>query len=256
LRKTIWLMNILIIGLILWQAAELVLPWTTRKATPQEVRIPPAILSHNDRNSQRVSSLSDFRPLIGQNLFKSHGAGAEPPRGPEPAKEIEVTKLDLKLKGTVIGENQLSYAVIQQGKGGREGLFYLRDRVEGARILQILSDRIILGINGKEEALIMTAESEPGDQRQFPPARSLFVPPPHDEEPTPTISMPRPRLQRRMVPRGGPPEGIHPPEGTRPLEGMHPPEGTRPPGDSPGIPTPEITEEEDPPEEGSDEEGG
>jgi general secretion pathway protein C len=250
LRKTIWLTNILIIGLILWQAGELVLSWTTRKATPQEVRIPPSTLPNHDRISQAVSSFSDFGPLIGQNIFKSHGAGSEPPRVPEPAKEIEVTKLDLKLKGTVIGENQLSYAVIQQGKGGREGLFYLRDRLEGAQILQILSDRIILGIHGKEEALIMTAESEPGVQRQFPPGRSLFVPPPHEEEPTPTISMPRPQPQRRMVPRG------RPPEGTRPHEGMHPPEGTHPPGDSPGIPTPEITEEEEPPEEGSDEDGG
>lgn len=177
LRKALWLSNMLIFCLIVWQGTEIALSWTSKRdASPPHSRRRPPVFSPDSALKNQAKDFSEFRAVIEHNIFKTADAGDAAPQKQEslePVEEIEVTKLDLTLKGTVLGVNEPSFAVIEEGKGKEEELYYLSDFVQGARIVRILPDRVILDVNGKEEALIMTAERAPMPRSRLPYARSL-----------------------------------------------------------------------------------
>jgi type II secretion system protein C len=162
LRKIPLLANVLLVGLILWVGTSAFLTWKNDREKRQQ----PAAFDTDERNRQetvkgREKRLRDFRFLTDRNIFKTalkHGnqkqAGAQ--------EEVKITQLDLKLKGTVLGDNHdNSFAIIQDGKKNEQELYYLRDFVHGAQIEKILSDRIILNLAGKQEVLIMSDEPDP-----------------------------------------------------------------------------------------------
>jgi len=92
-------------------------------------------------------------------------------------KTIKSTELDLKLKGTVVGENRNSYAIILDGKTNKEDLYYLNDIVQGARIVQVLRDQVVIELKGVKEVLLMeditetTAPVRPEKKKEVPKKR-------------------------------------------------------------------------------------
>jgi general secretion pathway protein C len=79
--------------------------------------------------------------------------------GKEQDEEIKVTDLNLELKGTVVGDGKESYAFILDRGSRKEEVYYANDYVMGAQILRIMKGRVILNVDGREEALLMTDES-------------------------------------------------------------------------------------------------
>lgn len=184
LRRLALLVNMFLGALILWVAADIVLTWVSSPEGNDRPSIP-----ENKKTgatgilTQQPKRLASFQSIVAQNVFKTSGAEAR--SGSEKRiEEIESTKLNLKLKGTVLGENGSSYAIIEDGKDRVQDLYYLNSFVQGAQIVKILADRVILKFEGRDEALIMSDESGP-------PAAS---------KETPTRSAPqRPVPQRRIV---------------------------------------------------------
>ncbi len=74
-------------------------------------------------------------------------------------EEIKVTELNLELKGTVVGDGKDSYAFILDRESKKEEVYYANDFVMGARIVGIMKGRIVLNVDGREEALLMVDES-------------------------------------------------------------------------------------------------
>lgn len=182
-RRFLLVTNIFLVAMAIWMIVRIVLSWSLPEQKPgpdQPLR---------QENSEQAPggeagkpTPEDYREIVEKDLFKTVKDASEAQRqeAPKPEADLKITELNLTLKGTVVGENEGSYAVIMEGDKGSEELFYLNDFVMGARIVQILKDKVIINLNGKEEALLLSYEgrppSAPPAQKRAAPVRR--VPPP------------------------------------------------------------------------------
>jgi general secretion pathway protein C len=106
--------------------------------------------------------LSSYRVISQRNLFRTvEKAGAEIQINVE---ELEKTKLNLDLLGTVFGEGENDFAVIEEKDKKKQGLFRVGDTVASAEVIKILRGTVILRVNGRDEVLAMKEETS--DERQ------------------------------------------------------------------------------------------
>ena len=159
LRKFLLLINVLLTGFIFLMATNIIIPWASDKKKTGWLE-PEGLKKAGSRRNvpHKLRTLRDYQPIIHHDIFKTTiDAGKRPIREEE---AVKATNMNLRLKGTAIGENRESYAVIWNGVTHQEDLCYLNDLLQGARITQIMSDRVILRIDGRREALIMSDETE------------------------------------------------------------------------------------------------
>ena len=156
-KKFLLLINIFLTGLILWMATTIILTWASGKQWKSPVQ---ATDVHSTGSSEsfpnNVKKLKDFESVIKHDIF--HTTKKAPKTSEKEKKEIKITDLNLKLKGTVVGENSESYAFILDGSTNKEDLYYLNNFVQGARIVKIMSDRVMLSLGGRVEVLVITDE--------------------------------------------------------------------------------------------------
>jgi type II secretory pathway component PulC len=163
LKRYLLLTNICFVALIFWVASNIVLTWASKKQNigrPQISHEKPT--SSVAISSNRLKKLKDYQSVIRYDVFDTTISGPVVPVKDE--KTLRFTDLNLKLKGTVVGENRNSYAIILDGKTNKEDLYYLNDFVHGARIVQVLTDRVVFELKGSKEILLMediTAPSAP-----------------------------------------------------------------------------------------------
>jgi len=104
--------------------------------------------------------LSSYRAISQRNLFRTvEKAGSEIQINVE---ELEKTKLNLNLLGTVFGEGKNDFAVIEEKDKKKQGLFRVGDTVASAEVIKILRGTVVLRVNGKDEVLTMKKD-EPGE---------------------------------------------------------------------------------------------
>jgi general secretion pathway protein C len=96
---------------------------------------------------------STYTPISERNLFGSERTATADVQ--INVEELEPTKLDLELIGTVSGTGDFDYAVIEEKKKRKQGLFKVGDPVADATIIKILKGKVILRIGGKDEVLLM-----------------------------------------------------------------------------------------------------
>ncbi len=101
--------------------------------------------------------------------------------------EVQKTSFELVLMGTIEGSNHDNRAIILSKKDGRQHLYHVGDKVGGARIKDILWDRVILHTVDRDEVLDMTEATNyrtAGLKRAVSPVASLLTPaagPNHEE---------------------------------------------------------------------------
>jgi hypothetical protein len=169
LRKVLFVFNILLAGLGAWMLFDVVSFWVSPPGGGRE----PAINSKGEAAAKQgiliaPRSLKDYELLSTADIFKSSpranpSAVRTNPQGPQG------TSLDLKLKGTILGNNARSYAVIEDGKTKTQLLYSLNELVRGAKIIAIEPDHVVLSVQGKDEMLMMSEEGEPETASVRPP---------------------------------------------------------------------------------------
>ncbi len=71
--------------------------------------------------------------------------------------KLKVTTLKLKLLGTVAGGNPgETYAVIEDQRKKKQSLYQVGQRVQGAKIIKILRQQVVLEYNGEDQVLEMS----------------------------------------------------------------------------------------------------
>jgi len=75
--------------------------------------------------------------------------------------ELESTKLNLALLGTVFGTGEFDCAVIEEKDKKKQGLFKTGDTVASATVVRIMRGMVVLRVDGRDEILAM----EEGDKR-------------------------------------------------------------------------------------------
>ena len=101
---------------------------------------------------ESLRPLADYDPIIERNLFNTK-SGAEGPPEPIIVENLQPTSLKLKLLGTVTGDNDKAFAVIQSPQGKEEQLYRIGDTIQNATLKMILREKVILHVNGKDEIL-------------------------------------------------------------------------------------------------------
>lgn len=161
-KKLLVFVDVILIGLVLWLGADIVMKWIGRAQGS------PAALSKMGRKevehrSDRavVKGVRNYYYIITHDVFNT----AKKTHIPATPKEVQVTQLPLRLKGTVVGTGHVYYAVIQEGTADKEKLYTINDVVQRARIVKIAPDYIILDVSGKKEALNISYERKPAPAR-------------------------------------------------------------------------------------------
>ncbi len=92
-----------------------------------------------------------------RNLFNT-GEKASPQVDKVLIEDLKQTKLKLKLLGTVTGDKQKAYAVIEDLKERKQNLYRVGDSLQNAIVKIILREKVVLNLNGKDEILGMKTE--------------------------------------------------------------------------------------------------
>ena len=106
-----------------------------------------------DANTAR-RPLSAYKAVLERNLFDTRSA-SEPQSEKVDIESLAETKLNLKLWGTVSGSNEGDYAVIEDVKAREQNLYRTGDAIQTATVKEIHREKVVLTVNGKDEALQM-----------------------------------------------------------------------------------------------------
>ncbi len=98
--------------------------------------------------------LSRYRAITKRNLFNTN------PDIEAPARAIDVdnlkkTDLNLKLWGTVTGQERKAYAVIEDTKTRKQELYRIGDSIQDATVKLILRQKVVLSVSDRDEILGM-----------------------------------------------------------------------------------------------------
>jgi general secretion pathway protein C len=99
-------------------------------------------------------SRSRYAPIVTRDLFgtkKSDPAVLKQ----DQIDRLKPTDLKLKLWGTVTGDRGQPYAVIEDLKTKQQVLYQVGDSVQNAAIKMIFRDKVVLGLGGKDQVLML-----------------------------------------------------------------------------------------------------
>ncbi len=97
-----------------------------------------------------------YQPVMTRDLFKTlKTAVAKPGTKSVDLEALEQTQLKLKLWGTVSGDAQNAYAVIEDLQKKEQNLYRVGDSIQDATVKVILREKVVLGVAGKDEVLAM-----------------------------------------------------------------------------------------------------
>ncbi len=158
----------------------------TMLAVGADTSPPPPTARRPVSPSQQVSAppLAAYRPIVQRNLFHTKRVGEKAASAPDVQLEsLEQTKLSLKLWGTVVGNGDTAFAVIEDESKREQQLYRTGDSIQNATLRLILRNKVVLSVMGKDEVLEMENIEAKAPASRFA-ARAL---------PTPAAGRPVPR---------------------------------------------------------------
>ncbi|MFC1885262.1 type II secretion system protein N [Thermodesulfobacteriota bacterium] len=174
LKKILLLINIIVTALILWIGYSAASTWLhnrkdnvgTEASSKKKDPSKPLLV-------KKATKPENYRVITNRDIFDA--AGQAQSADVKKDTEIKVSKRDLELKGTVVGEKGPSYAVILDRKKRIQSLYYINDDVAGARIKKIMFDMVVLDTDGNEEILPLVLEDSSPPSRGRPPVQNNSV---------------------------------------------------------------------------------
>jgi general secretion pathway protein C len=124
----------------------------------------------NAEESKR-SPLSSFKVITGRNLFGSLDKASDDVNEEE-IEELELTSLKIALLGTVTGNEQNAFAVIEETDKRKQGLYKIGDSVQNATVKKILREKVVLRVGTKDEILTMEESAASRRDKRRRPSKS------------------------------------------------------------------------------------
>jgi general secretion pathway protein C len=107
------------------------------------------LVPHEDETQH---PLSYYSAVTERNLFKTKSGAGGRPEIPD-IETLELTELNLNLLGTITGDEEEAYAVIEDAAAKQQDLFRIGDTIQNATLKMILREKVVLNVNGKDEIL-------------------------------------------------------------------------------------------------------
>jgi general secretion pathway protein C len=165
IQRAIALTNLALIALSAYFAAGLFYQILEIQLQPSELT--PTEKSHVASTRRTASPpYGAYRPILQRDLFKTQKEPVTPEkRADVNLEKLEETQLKLKLWGTVTGDEEKSYAVIENTKDKEQNLYRVGDSIQNATLKRILRSKVVLSVNGKDEVLAMEEIKQGGPSR-------------------------------------------------------------------------------------------
>lgn len=172
MNKTFTIINIVLLTALSYLGAR-----SFYTATDDWFRVTPepavkAAKAPSEETNAQISG-KDYSAIENRNLFKlTKKAAPPPPPPPQPPPEIEelqLTNLNLKLWGTIIGSDGNSFAIIEDPKTREQNLYRSGDSIQTASLKTIYREKVILTVGDKDEILKM--EDLAGSRRKKGPRK-------------------------------------------------------------------------------------
>ncbi len=119
----------------------------------------------NQASTSRVERshppLADYNVITKRNIFNSSAEKVVPAVETKVDLEnLKETDLKLKLWGTVTGQNEAAYAVIEDTKAREQNLYRAGDTIQNAVVKLILREKVVLRVEDRDEILAMEENSQ------------------------------------------------------------------------------------------------
>ena len=127
------------------------------------------IITHYIPNveSQNKPSFDYYRPIMKRNIFGS-GEDVSKEMLAEEIENLKPTSLNLALLGTVSGDRQNAFAVIEEMSKKKQALYKVGDSVQGAVVKKILRGKVILRVKERDEILTIEEGAALREKEKFP----------------------------------------------------------------------------------------
>jgi general secretion pathway protein C len=101
--------------------------------------------------------LADYSTITKRNIFNSGEDKLTPAAIPEKVDIDKLKQTDMKLKlwGTVTGQDDRAYAVIEDTKAREQNLYRAGDAIQNAVVKLILREKVVLRVGDRDEVLAM-----------------------------------------------------------------------------------------------------
>ncbi|UCG64249.1 MAG: PDZ domain-containing protein [Deltaproteobacteria bacterium] len=165
-QRYLTLFNLVALGIISYVGVNLLYLTTTAylRGADTQKRI---IYLAPDVKQRGELSRDFYQPIIDRNIFVTGEAMPEE-TSVEELEELEQTSLKIDLLGTAVGDEQDGFAVIEEGRKKKQGLYKVGDSVQGATVKRILRGKVVLRVNGKDEILTMKEEPASSGEPEYP----------------------------------------------------------------------------------------
>jgi general secretion pathway protein C len=160
------LINLLCITCTAYVGVNAMYATVTAELTGEPVKVRQDIYQPG-KTATHQKPLSAYKSVLDRNLFNTRSQTA-PQTQKVDVEALEETKLDLKLWGTVSGNERGDYAVIEDVKARKQNLYRAGDAIQTATLKQIYREKVVLTVDGKDEVLQMQKlESGKGGSRRI-----------------------------------------------------------------------------------------
>lgn len=170
IQRYFWVAYLVLVTLAAALAANMTTSYIGAKLA-KPVVFEPELSDQTPQQRTRLTK-ADYTIITERNIFNANPPskapkGVEvkpPPVAPQP---IEETQLKLKLAGTVVGEQNQYYAIIEDlTQRGSQALYQVGDTIQEARIAEILPKCVVFDKRGNYERLCFPREDPSGNGQQ------------------------------------------------------------------------------------------
>jgi general secretion pathway protein C len=164
--------------IVLGVGAAILLVYDLQRTLRMDTALPPpqtpVAARQQTEEPPRLKPEAQYELIAKRNLFvfpKEAAPQAESKETPQ-----QETSLDVRLKGTIVSPKGYAMAMIEDFQKREEEFYLVGDRIQGAEILEILKDQVIIDRGGTKESLKLFAEDSRRRDRGAPPARRPVPP--------------------------------------------------------------------------------
>jgi type II secretion system protein C len=161
MKNVFIIINIILLTFVAFFSAKIMYKGIEISLTGDSLQLKEKILPVKSNNDKKYLKKRNYNKIIKKNIFnvttdKKAKALNDKKNEIKEIEKLKTTSLKLKLLGTIAAENQSeAYAVILDQKKSDQSLYKVGQRIQGAKILKILRQKIVLRFNGEDQVLEM-----------------------------------------------------------------------------------------------------
>ncbi|MDY6880460.1 MAG: type II secretion system protein N [Desulfatiglans sp.] len=120
---------------------------------------------------EKKRSLNDYKVIVERNFFDSSVSSLNVEPKKEDVEALEPTSLRILLFGTVTGNKENAFAVIEETDTKKQGLYRVGDSIQNAIVKHILRGKVVLTVGDKNEILTMEESAASRPEKGSPSVR-------------------------------------------------------------------------------------